>query len=195
MIAPNKIADLQSRIARNGDHLAYKELFTSLYDFLLQFAFTLVKSKQLAEEIVSDVFIKIWQKRQQLDEIDNLKVYLYVATKNTALNYLEKQKKTITDGLDEFASQVRSVYFDPEQLMITSDMVALIHQAIESLPLKCKIIFKLAKEDNLKNKEVASILSISPKTVENQLSIALRKIAAAVRFDIKKTVPSSVLDH
>jgi RNA polymerase sigma-70 factor (family 1) len=195
MIASSKIADLQSRIARNGDHLAYKELFTSLYGFLLQFAFTLVKSKQLAEEIVSDVFIKIWQKRHELDKIENLKVYLYIATKNTALNYLEKQKKTITDGLDEFASQIRSVYFDPEQLLITTDMVALIHQAIESLPLRCKIIFKLAKEDNLKNKEVASILNISSKTVENQLAIALRKIAAAVKFDISKSVPSSVMGH
>jgi len=195
MIAFNKITDLQIRIARNEDHKAYKELFTSLYTYLLHFAFTLVKMKQPAEEIVSDVFIKIWQKRKELEKIENLKVYLYISTKNTALNYLEKQKRAATDNIDKFANQFKSIYFDPEQLMITADMVSLIHEAIESLPLRCKMIFKLVKEDNLKYKEVAEILNISEKTVENQLAIALRKIATAISFDVRKTIPSSVLGY
>ena len=195
MIAFNKITDLQIRIARNEDHKAYKELFTSLYTYLLHFAFSLVKMKQPAEEIVSDVFIKIWQKRKELEKIENLKVYLYISTKNTALNYLEKQKRAATDNIDKFANQFKSIYFDPEQLMITADMVSLIHEAIENLPLRCKMIFKLVKEDNLKYKEVAEILSISEKTVENQLAIALRKIATAISFDVNKTIPSSVLGY
>ncbi len=195
MIAFNKIADLQIRIARNEDHKAYKELFTSLYTYLLHFALTLVKMKQPAEEIVSDVFIKIWQKRKELEKIENLKVYLYIATKNLSLNYLEKQKRTTTDNIEEFANQFKSIYFDPEQLMITADMVSLIYQAIENLPLRCKMIFKLVKEDNLKYKEVAEILNISEKTVENQLAIALRKIAMAISFDRRKTIPSSILGY
>lgn len=195
MIAFNKITDLQIRIARNEDHKAYKELFTSLYTYLLHFAFTLVKMKQPAEEIVSDVFIKIWQKRKELEKIENLKVYLYIATKNTALNYIEKQKRTATDNIDKFTNQFKSIYFDPEQLMITADMVSLIYEAIENLPVRCKMIFKLVKEDNLKYKEVAEILNISEKTVENQLAIALRKIAVAISFDVRKTIPSSVLGY
>ena len=195
MIAFNKITDLQIRIARNEDHKAYKELFTSLHTYLLHFAFTLVKMKQPAEEIVSDVFIKIWQKRKDLEKIENLKVYLYIATKNTALNYLEKQKRTATDNIDKFANQFKSIYFDPEQLMITADMVSLIYEAIENLPARCKMIFKFVKEDNLKYKEVAEILNISEKTVENQLAIALRKIAMAVSFDVRKTIPCSVLGY
>ena len=195
MIPFNKITDLQTRIARNEDHKAYKELFISLYTYLLHFAFSLVKMKQPAEEIVSDVFIKIWQKRKELEKIENLKVYLYIATKNTALNYLEKQKITATDNIDKFTNQFKSIYFDPEQLMITADMVSLIYEAIENLPSKCKIIFKLVKEDNLKYKEVAEILNISEKTVENQLAIALRKIAMAISFDVRKTIPSSALDY
>ena len=131
-----------------------------MYTYLLHFAFSLVKMKQPAEEIVSDVFIKIWQKRKELEKIENLKVYLYIATKNTALNYLEKQKRTATDNIDKFTNQFKSIYFDPEQLMITADMVSLIYEAIENLPSKCKIIFKLVKEDNLKYKEVAEILNI-----------------------------------
>jgi RNA polymerase sigma-70 factor (ECF subfamily) len=160
MIAPNKITDLQARIARHEDPLAYKELFTSLYNHLLHFALSVVRAKQPAEEIVSDVFIKIWEKRKELDKIENLKVYLYIATKNKALNYLEKQKKTVTDDIEKFAGQFKSIYFNPEQLMITADMVALIHGAIENLPNRCKMIFKLVKEDNMKYKEVAGIMNI-----------------------------------
>jgi len=195
MIAFDQITDLQTKIARNEDHVAYKKLFTSFYNCLFHFAFSFVRSKQSAEEIVSDVFIKIWEKRRGLDKIKNLKVYLYIATKNTSLNYLEKQKKVITDDIDKFSDQFKSVYFDPEQLMITADMVALIHHAIEDLPLRCKAIFKLVKEDDLKYKEVADILNISERTVENQLAIALRKIARSISFDVRKTVPSSVMGY
>ena len=195
MIAFNQITDLQTKIARNEDRFAYKELFTSFYPCLFHFAFSFVKAKQPAEEIVSDVFIKIWEKRKGLDKIKNLKVYLYIATKNTSLNYLEKQKKSITYDIDKFADQFKSVYFNPEQLMITADMVALIHNAIENLPSRCKTIFKLVKEDNLKYKEVAAILNISEKTVESQLTIALRKIAKSVSFDVHKTIPSSVMGY
>ncbi len=70
--------------------------------------------------------------------------------------------------------------------------MAIIEREIDKLPPKCKIIFKLVKEDSLKYKEVAEILNISVKTVENQLAIALRKIGNAVSFDISKTISSSV---
>src|ERR1700691_2427606 len=193
MIAFNRISELQTRIARNEDHGAYKELFTSLYSHLLHFAFTIVKTKQPAEELVSDVFIKIWQKRKDLDKIENLRVYLYIATKNAALNHIEKQKRITTDNIDKFADQFKSIYFDAEQLLITADMVALINKAIASLPTRCKLIFKLIKEDNLKYKEVAQILSISEKTVESQLAIAIRKIALAVNFDLRRAIPSPAM--
>jgi len=187
---------LQSRIACFDDQAAYKELFTSLYSPLLLFSKSIVKSKQAAEEIVSDVFIKIWERRRELEKIDNLKVYLYVSTRNTALNYLSRDKRSITNALDEFHAEFMSIDFDPEQLLITAEMLALVRLAIDQLPPKCKIIFKLVKEDGLKYREVAEILNLSIKTVENQLAIALQKIGNAVSFDVNKTIPSSVKkDH
>jgi RNA polymerase sigma-70 factor (ECF subfamily) len=161
---------------------------------LFAFARTLVKTKETAEEVVSDVFIRIWERREDLDKIENLKVYLYVSTRNTAYNYLEKQKRTATNSIEDYQADFTSVYFDPEQLLITADMLALIQKAIDQLPPKCKIIFKLIKEDGLKYRDVAEILDISVKTVENQLAIALYKIGTAVSFDIKKTI-SSPLGH
>jgi RNA polymerase sigma-70 factor (ECF subfamily) len=195
MINESKIRYLQDRIAHSDDKYAYKELFTSLYNYLFHFARTLVRTKETAEEIVSDVFIKVWEKRKELDEIDNLKVYLYVATRNTAFNYLEKQKRNTTYPLENVPAIFTSVYLDPEQLMITADMLALIQKAIDQLPSKCRMIFKLVKEDGLKYREVAEILDLSVKTVENQLAIALKKIGRAISFDIHSSVPSGMGHH
>jgi RNA polymerase sigma-70 factor (ECF subfamily) len=187
-----RIQYLQQQIARFDDQQAYKELFTSLYPFLYPFARTIVKAKESAEEVVSDVFIKVWEKRKDLEKIDNLKVYLYVSTRNIAFNYLDKQKRNATFSIDDYQAEFTSVYFNPEQMLITADMLALIQKAIDQLPSKCRLIFKLAKEDGLKYKEIAEILNISVKTVENQLAIALHKIGNTVSFDIKKSQPSQL---
>jgi len=176
MIDSERIKYLQNRIACDDDQYAYKALFTELYAYLYQFAFSYVKSKPLAEEILSDIFIKIWERRKDLDKIDNLKVYLYVATRNTALNYSAKQKRNNESAIDESIGEIKSLYLDPEQLMITAEMMIRIQSAINALPPKCKLVFKLVKEDGLKYREVAEIMNISLKTVENQLAIALRKI-------------------
>jgi RNA polymerase sigma-70 factor (ECF subfamily) len=195
MITDNRIQYLQYQIAHFDDQQAYKELFISLYTYLFPFARTLVKAKEPAEEIVSDVFIKVWEKRKELDRIENLKVYLYVSTRNIALNYLHKQKRIATHSIEEYTVDLSSVYFNPEELLITADMLALIQKAIDQLPPKCKMIFKLIKEDGLRYKEVAEVLNISVKTVENQLAIALNKIGNVVSFDIRKTISSPMRHH
>lgn len=188
MIAAVKIKYLQEQIARNDDTVAYKELFVSFYNPLLRFAITLVKSREQAEEVVSDVFINIWEKRKRINSITNLKVYLFIAVKNTALNYLSRQNRNLTDNVDEAGIEFTSIYFDPEQLMVTAEMIARIKDAIEQLPPKCKLIFKLIKEEELKYRDVAEILGISVKTVESQIAIALKKIGSAIHFDMSKAV-------
>jgi RNA polymerase sigma-70 factor (family 1) len=190
MIAAERIAFLQMRIAQFEDQKAYEELYVSLYKYLYNFAWSFVKSKQLAEEIVSDVFIKVWQKRKTIESIDNFKVYLYVATKNISLNYLGKNKTLFYSDIQDLSAELISTYSDPEQLLITSDMMMLINNAIAQLPSRCRLIFQLVKEDKMKCREVAEILQISPKTVENQVTIAVHKIGNAVRFDIGRALVS-----
>ena len=190
MIAAERIAFLQLRLAQFEDQKAYEELYVSLYKYLYNFAWSFVKSKQLAEEIVSDVFIKVWQKRTTLQSIDNFKVYLYVATKNISLNYLGKTRNQAYSDIEDLSAELISNYSDPEQLLITSDMMVLINNAIAQLPSRCRLIFQLVKEDKMKCREVAEILQISPKTVENQVTIAVRKIGNAVRFDIGRALVS-----
>src|SRR5580658_481541 len=166
MIAAERIAFLQLRLAQFEDQKAYEELYVSFYKYLYNFSWSFVKSKQLAEEIVSDVFIKVWQKRTTLQSIDNFKVYLYVATKNISLNYLGKKRNQSYSDIEDLSAELISNYSDPEQLLITSDMMVLINNAI------------------------AELLQISPKTVENQVTIAVRKIGNAVRFDIGRALVS-----
>jgi RNA polymerase sigma-70 factor (family 1) len=187
-IASVRIRFLQTRIARFEDQQAYKELFLTLYPPLFRFISGIVKSKPAAEEIISDVFIKIWEKRQDLELIVNLTVYCYVIAKNLSLNFLEKQRRTTTLNIEDFSDSLSELYIDPEQLMITSEMADRINLAVDSLPARCKMIFTLIKENDFKYKEVAEIMNISPKTVENQLAIALKKISVSINFDLSRTL-------
>jgi RNA polymerase sigma-70 factor (ECF subfamily) len=180
--------ELQRRIALYDDETAYKELFFSFHKPLLQFSNSFVQSTETAEEVVSDVFIGIWERRRQLEEIKNLRVYLYICTKNASLKYLAKQQKNIAITIDDLKVELESPHNNPEQLLLTAEMRNRIQQAVNQLPPRCKIIFKLIKEDGLKYREVAEILNLSVKTVDNQLSTALRKIGNAINIDLRKVI-------
>jgi RNA polymerase sigma-70 factor (family 1) len=180
MIAFAKIKDLQQRIALYDDMQAYKELYKLFFDRLYRFAFSIVKSKEAAEEIVSDVFIKIWQLRNELIEINNLQVYLYTIAKNFSLNYITKYYKNPVISLDEIEFETLIALNNPEDILISTDICNRINEAIRALPSQCKLIFQLVKEDGLKYKEVARILNISVFTVRNQVAIASKKIGEAI---------------
>ena len=181
---------LVEKIVHQDDHGAYKQLFELYYHRLFQFAYSITHSKESSEEIISDVFIKIWTKRKSLLQIRNKHLYLYIATKNQSINYLAKIRKSETFSLDECVVEFQSIYFDPEQLMITAEMLKRIQSAINQLPPKCQLIFKLIKEDGLRYKEVAELLGLSIKTIENQMALVLRKLENSIGFDIVRSVSS-----
>ncbi len=190
MIAPARIQYLQDRIARFDDQSAYRELFQAFFPPLLKFAMGFTRAKQPAEEIVSDVFITIWEKRKRLENVSSLKLYLFTATRNTAFNYLSRQQKVLTTDLSELPVDIETLQLDPERILITAEMRKKVQEAILKLPPRCKLIFKLVREDELKYREVAELLQLSIKTVEAQMAIALKKIGQAIRFDINKALPA-----
>jgi len=181
------IQDLQRKIALFEDMKAYRELYDLLFPGLHRFSYAFVKSNETAEEIVSDVFIKVWQMRARLTEIHNLKEYLYIIAKNFSLNYLTKNYKNKTVSLDEIDFEPVIHIKTPEELYISADTINQIRQTIGLLAPRCKIIFQLVKEDGLQYKEVASILNLSVFTVRNQLAIALKKIS--------ESLPQNLLLH
>lgn len=170
------VKELQLRIALYEDMKAYHSLYNLFYTRLHSFCFSFVKSGEAAEEIVSDVFIKVWQIRNKLPEIENLKVYLYTIAKNFCLNYITRHFKNPVVSLDAIDIETTISTDSPEELCISSDLVQKIKQAIRQLPPQCRLVFQLVKEDGFKYKEVADILGISVLTVRNQLAIAIRKI-------------------
>src|ERR1700712_816978 len=129
MTSPDTTFELQRRIALYDDEPAYKELFFAFYNPLIRFAATFVQNKESAEDIVSDVFLKMWQNRKTITGIDNLRVYLYVSTRNTALNYLTKQKKRAVVSLDNLEMDFPSPNSNPEQQLITAEMMRIIGTA------------------------------------------------------------------
>lgn len=173
---------MREKIA-TGDQNAFRQLFNLYCKKLTQFAFAIVKSNDAAREIVDEVFIKIWKNRASATAIQNLTVYLYTATKNTSLNYLSaKAKENIVDSFDFFSVQFSDDQC-PEKKLITSELLKKINAAIDGLPPRCKMVFKLVREDGLSYKEVASILNISVKTVDAQMVIAVRQVSEKVQTD------------
>jgi RNA polymerase sigma-70 factor (ECF subfamily) len=177
---------LLHRIQYDHDEAAFRQFYTENVFRLFQFAFTFVQNREQAEEIVNDVFLKLWQGRSKIDGIDNISVYLYVAIKNMAANYLRRSKGKYQVDLEKQVVHHFYLSPDPEQLLITDELRKRIASSIDELPTRCKLIFKLVKEDGLSATEVAVILEISYKTVTTQLSIALKKLEAALRPSLQQ---------
>ena len=175
---------LIKKIAEKEDTKAFEKLFQLYYERLTNFAIYFLSSKEAAEEVVSDIFVKIWSKRKEIAKINNLDTYLYISVKNQSLNSLDKNKinfQTITDAdLDNLVN-----FYNPEKELEVHELIHDIDAAVENLPAQCRLVFKLLKEDGFKYKDVAEILDISPKTVETQLVRGLRKIARAIEPHIE----------
>lgn len=181
-----EIKRLLTAVSLHTDQAAYKELFILLHNRLKQFAYSILKSNEEAEELVSDVFIRIWEKREQLTSIESPLLYFYTTVKNLAFNRLSKQKRQASPAPEDWLIQLNSIYFDPERLMVTEEMLRKIRLAINDLPPRCRIIFKLVKEDGLKYKETAELLQLSVKTVEAQMAIALRRLGKCMQMEINE---------
>lgn len=174
----DQIRKLQEKIALYEDMRAYEELYVLLAKGLHRFCAAFVKSGEAAEEIVSDVFIKLWLIRGRLTEIENLKVYAYTIARNFCYNYLTRHYKKVVLSLDDVDPDILFTAEDPEALCISSDAIEKIRQAVRQLPPQCRMIFQLVREEGMPYKDVAEVLHVSVLTVRNQVAIATRKIAA-----------------
>ncbi|MBK8952280.1 MAG: sigma-70 family RNA polymerase sigma factor [Chitinophagaceae bacterium] len=165
---------------------AYKKLFHCLFPSIQNFAFSIVKSRQLAEEIASDVLMEVWVRRLKLMEVANLRLYLFTSAKNASLKKLKQENRFSPFSLDELQVEFISDYGNPEEILNGSELEKKVQEAINELPTRCKIIYKLAKEDKLRYSEIAELLEISVKTIDNQLVIANKKIISAIKYFVRK---------
>lgn len=188
----NEDLPIDLQLIADGDQQAFRRLFQYYSARLNQFAYSMIKTKEAAAEIVDDVFIRFWKQREKATAISNIRVYLYVAVKNGALNYLSsKAQRQIIEPFNHFDIELAGDQA-PDQKIISAELQARITAAVESLPPRCKMIFKLVREDGLRYKDVAEILNLTVNTVDAQMVIAVKRISERVQAHFtafpKKTV-------
>lgn len=159
------------RLIREGDRLAFRHLFETYFTPLCRFMHLYISEKAVVEELALDLFMHIWENRQTLQIQVSLKSYLFQAARNRCLNELRKQKKTVS--LDEISDEIidAGVYSLEE-----TELQNLIQEAVLALPDKCREVFDLSRNESLSNREIADRMNISVKTVEAQITKALKRI-------------------
>ncbi|MDP2035858.1 MAG: RNA polymerase sigma-70 factor [Ignavibacteria bacterium] len=173
----NKITDLElfQRI-KESDPAALKILFERYFNPLCYFSFQIVKSIELSEETVSDVFAELWIKRSRINIQTSFKSYLYTAVKNRSINYY-KQEKRISEPLDPNQLHLITSQTETDQLVNQQDLEKYIEELLNKLPEKRGLIFRMNRIDGLSYQEIADILSISIHTVQNQMIKAVKFMA------------------
>ncbi|WP_025144063.1 RNA polymerase sigma-70 factor [Pedobacter jeongneungensis] len=149
----------------------FTQFYSSYFQKLLLASDKYVKDVFVTEEIVQDIFLKIWENPYHISEVKSIKSYLYKSVINASINYVNRQKnielhhlKLVAEFSDEYVRDL-----DDE-----NEMIVLLHSEIERLPVQCRKVFKLSRFEHLKYKEIASQLGISEKTVENHIGNALK---------------------
>lgn len=153
----------------------FSELFRQHEHRLHSLALRLTKSDQIAKDIIQEVFLKLWDQRATLSDINNIEAWLYRITENKVIDFLRKAsadmrlKRKIWD-------QLQQIIDDSEQYLAAKEYNGIIKKAIDQLPPQRKLIYQLNKEDGLNYQEIASQLQISRHTVKNQLFTAVQSI-------------------
>lgn len=172
-----EIRFLLARMALDDDHSSLKKLYMFFSPTLLNFACSFVKSNEVAEEIVDDVFLRIWLNRAHATEIVNFKSYLYASIKNRSLNHLSSAYLRDVVQMEDNHIDIQDSAPNSEEQLYAADTMQIIEQAVNALPLQCRNVYKLVKNEGMKYKDVALHLNISIKTVEYHMGNALRSIA------------------
>ncbi|KGL59019.1 RNA polymerase sigma-70 factor [Polaribacter sp. Hel1_85] len=153
-------------------------LYNNYWKVLYISAYNLLKDKEVCEEIIQDVFIDIWNKRKELEIKVSLKSYLYACVRYKVFSQFRTNKITRVELLEELDKRLQ--YTTPETKMMHQELKQHINIVVESLPEKCKRVYKLSRNEQLSHKEIADQLGISTKTVENHITNALRVLRASL---------------
>lgn len=180
-LAAQEILILHKKMCYLQDEDAYRKLFYHFYPILLNFSTAILSNKEDAEEVVSEVMLKVWTMGGDLNYVENLTVYLFKATRNKAYDVLRKKNRevstvTISDHIQAYIVDKNS----PESLYTRSELEQYIGKIIRALPTQSQLVYRLIKEQGLAYKQVTEVLGISLNTAETHMRLALKKIRAAL---------------
>ena len=170
------ILDLLSK----GDQKFIDLLFDKYYTYLCNVVYRVINDADYAEDIVQEIFTDIWRKRESINIQTSLRAYLRRASVNRSLNHIRKQRMKFEEN-EEAIIDIESNTIDGQQELEKDELEQRIHDCINGLPPKCKLVFSLSRFENMSYQEIADHLEISIKTVENQISKALRILRNSIQ--------------
>jgi len=172
-------SELLNLLINEDDKFAFSELYNRYWDKLFGAAYKRLRTVEAAEEIVQDIFTDIWSRRKELNIKSELPVYLYSAVKYQVINYIHKQAI-------QHSFQVKSTGIlteldnSTEETIIANDLRNRIEEDVQLLPDRCREVYQLSRNQSQSNKDIAAQLSISEKTVENQITKALKRLRTSL---------------
>ena len=171
---------------QQGDYKAYEILFKSYYSTLCRYAMGIVHNRETAEDLVSDLFVKIWEQPDNFRVVSSLKHYLFRCVHNSCINHLSRSPLKF-QGLDlETIEKLNTILpmkteDNSSTFLLVSELEEKFVQAINKLPAECARIFSMSRKDGLSHKDIAKVLNISENTVKVQIYRALIKLREAFR--------------
>lgn len=164
---------------RNGDEQALRRIFDQHYPLLLGDVYRIIPDEDTCQDLAQEVFVELWRKRADLDIHTSLRAYLRRAAVNRALTYLKSQRHLDFDGNDwSQAADTSDQDIIRQEQQETLEQA--LHRAIATLPERCRVVFSLSRFEHLSHREIAQQLDISLKTIENQITKAMRLLREAL---------------
>ena len=176
---------------QKGDKEAWDFVVQKYYKPLFIFINRMVRDSESAEELLQDVFVKFWTKREQINVNTSFKAYLYKSARNHTLNFIKRRKfeQNYHSGL---LKTLDKSYNDTEHTFQFTQLEKVLYTAIDDLPEKCKEIFKLSRFEDLTYKEIAETLDIPVRTVHYQVGLALKELRKTIHSDYDPDVILSI---
>ncbi len=166
---------------RQDDEGALRRLFDRYYPALLGDVYRLIPDEDTCQDLAQDVFVELWRKRAELDIRTSLRAYLRRAALNRAINFIKSRRRYVLDGDDDRARQAADTSGqDIDRKADQDQLEAALHVAVDGLPEKCRLVFSLSRFEQLSHRQIAEQLGISVKTIENQITKALRLLREAL---------------
>lgn len=165
----------------NGDRKAFEKIFLTYFDKIKWFLNGFLKSESEAEELTQDIFVKLWINRQSINSQKPFDTYLYTIARNTALNYL-KHKLVEEKFKSSYSSLNSDLECGSDEILFAKEINLLVEMALCKMPLQRRRIYQMSRHDSCSNEDIALQLGISKRTVENQLSLAIKELKGVIPF-------------
>ncbi len=165
---------------RFGNEGALRQIFDRHYPLLLSDIYRLIPDESTCQDLAQELFVDLWNKRESLDIHTSLRAYLRRAAVNKSLNYIKANRRNLFEDADDLGHLPDTSASDTKKREAQETLEDALHVAISALPEKCRVVFNLSRFEQLSHREIAEKLGISVKTIENQITKAMKMLREAL---------------